>query len=427
MIGPQTKMEAPKTEEKPMPKRITPISEMKIRTAKPKEAEYKIFDGGGLYLTVTPTGGKLWHFKYRFDGKEKKLAFGPYPEISLQDARQHREEARRLLVNDVDPGAAKKAKKQAAAEATETFEVIAREWFLKFSPGWAEGHSSKIIRRLELDVFPWIGERPIADIKAPELLAVLRRTESRGAVDTAHRIRGNCGQIFRYAVSTGRCERNPAADLIGAIPPAREGHMAAITDPKKVGELLRAIDTYSGSFIVKQAMRLAPLTFVRPGELRKAEWAEFDLDHALWSIPAERMKMKQAHMIPLSEQAVTILKEIKPLTRNGRYVFPSARTDARPMSDNAILAAFRRMGFAKDEMSGHGFRAMARTLLDEVLHVRPDYIEHQLAHAVRDPNGRAYNRTAHLDERRKMMQLWADYLDGLKQEGKVLFINGRVR
>jgi integrase len=403
-----------------MPRRIKPLTDVQVRTAKSQGKDYKLFDGGGLFLFVNTSGGKLWRLKYRFGGTEKLLSLGSYPEIPLTDARQRREDARKLLEKGIDPGAVKKAQKQAETEEKETFEVIAREWFSRFSSSWAKGHSSKIIRRLELDAFPWIGKRPINEIKAPELLTVLRRVEGRGAVDTAHRLRGNCGQIFRYAVATGRAERDPSKDLIGALSPAKEGHMAAITDPVKIGELLRAIDAYEGSFIVKQAMRLAPLVFVRPGELRKAEWTEIDLDGAIWSIPAERMKMKQAHIVPLSEQAVGILNEIKPLTGNSRYVFPSARTNARPMSDNAILAAFRRMGFPKEEMSGHGFRAMARTLLDEILHVRPDYIEAQLAHRVRDPNGRAYNRTAHLTERNKMMQLWADYLDGLKAGATVI-------
>jgi len=268
--------------------------------------------------------------------------------------------------------------------------------------------------RLQLDVFPVMGARPIAEIKAPELLAMLRRIESRGALETAHRVRTICGQIFRYAVATGRAERDPAADLKGALPPYKKNHLAAITDPKDVAPLLRAIDSYKGSFVVKCALQLAPLVFVRPGELRQAEWTEIDLDAAEWNIPAERMKMKVAHLVPLSSQAEEIFRELKLLTGNSRYVFPSGRSFARPMSNNAINAALRRMGFGTEEMTGHGFRAMARTILDEVLQVRPDFIEHQMAHAVRDPNGRAYNRTAHLAERRKMMQTWADYLNELK-------------
>ncbi|MBN2516779.1 MAG: site-specific integrase [Deltaproteobacteria bacterium] len=281
-------------------------------------------------------------------------------------------------------------------------------------------HSSKILSALRRDVFPWIGTQPIKELKAPELLAVLRRIETRGALDTAHRVRGIMGRIFRYAIATGRAERDPAADLRGALPQPNEKHHAAITDPKEVGPLLRAIDGYTGHFVVKCALRLAPMIFVRPGELRHAEWSEIDLDEAVWNIPGHKMKLKEPHLVPLSRQAVEILKELQPLTGSGRYVFPSARSSARLMSENAVLAALRRMGYSKDEMTGHGFRAMARTILDEVLQVRPDFIEHQLAHAVRDPNGRAYNRTAHLAERKKMMQLWADYLDGIKAGAKVL-------
>ena len=277
-----------------------------------------------------------------------------------------------------------------------------------------------ILRRLELNVFPWIGTNPIIDIKAPDLLMVLRRIESRGALETAHRVKIICGQVFRYGVATGRAERDPAADLRGALPPTQPKHLSAITDPKKVAGLLRAIDGYEGSFVTKCALKLAPLLFVRPGELRKAEWTEIDCDAAEWNIPAEKMKNRQPHLVPLACQAVEILREIQPLTGAGRYVFPSARTPHRPMSNNAVLAALRRMGFEKHEMSGHGFRAMARTILDEVLQVRVDFIEHQLAHAVRDPNGRAYNRTAFLPERRKMMQTWADYLDGLKAGAEVI-------
>jgi len=402
-----------------MPKRIIPLTDMKVLKAKPQGKPVSLFDGGGLYLLVTPTGGKLWRFKYRFDKQEKKLALGSYPEISLLDARQRREDARKLLANGIDPGAVRKAQKQANIQETETFEVIAREWHNKFMITWKKSHYERVLSRLERDVFPHLGKRPIAQIKAPELLGVLRRLESRGITHTAHIIRGICGQIFRYAVATGRAERDPSADLRGALPPVKTINRAAITDPVKAGELLRAIDSYRGSFVVQCALKLAPLTFVRPGELRHAEWSEIDFEKAEWNIPPEKMKMKQPHLVPLSKQAIEILTEIKKLTGEGQYVFPG-RTSARPMSDNAILAALRNMGFEKSEMTGHGFRAMARTILDEVLQVRPDLIEHQLAHAVKDPLGRAYNRTQHLSERRRMMQTWADYLDGLKDGAKVI-------
>jgi len=404
-----------------------PLTDVKVRNAKPGEKQVKLSDSDGMYLLLTPNGGKCWRLKYRVRGKEKVLAIGTYPEISLAEAREKRDAARKLLANGIDPGEAKKAQKAATVAKTEnSFEVVAREWHGKFSATWAPSHTKTILDRMKRDVFPWLGARPIGEIKAPDLLAVLRRVESRGALETAHRIKTICGQVFRYAVATGRSERDPAADLKGALPPAKKSHLAALTDPSGVAGLLRAIDGFEGTFIVKCALRLAPLVFVRPGELRQAEWAEIDLDREEWNIPAERMKMKEPHLVPLSTQAVEILRELQPLTGSRRYLFPSARSKARPMSNNAILSALRRMGFEKDEMSGHGFRAMARTILDEVLQVRPDFIEHQLAHAVKDPNGRAYNRTAHLAERKKMMQLWADYLDGLKAGGKVIPLRGQT-
>ena len=403
-----------------MPKRIIPLTDMKVQKAKPQDRAISLFDGGGLFLLVTPSGGKLWRFKYRFNNKEKKLAFGSYPEISLQDARQRREHARKLLANDVDPDAVRKAQKQTNLQETETFEVIAREWHTRFTPTWSTGHAATIMDRMERDIFPWIGKRPIVEIKAIEVLTVMRRVESRGALESAHRIRTICGQVFRYAVATARVERDPSADLKGALPQPQEKHMAAITEPVKVAELLRAIDGYQGGFVVRCALQFASLVFVRPGELRHAEWTEIDFENAEWNLPAGKMKMKEPHLVPLSQQAIGILTELKKATGESRYVFPSGRSFDRPLSNNAILAALRRMGYSKDEMSGHGFRAMARTILDEVLQVRPDYIEHQLAHAVRDPNGRAYNRTAHLTERKKMMQTWADYLDGLKVGAKVI-------
>jgi integrase len=410
-----------------MPKRIVQLSDTKVRTAKPRGGEYKLFDGGGLFLLVTPSGGKLWRLKYRFDGKEKMLSFGPYPEIALSEARSKRDEARRQLVNGVDPGVVRKVQKQAKTEEKETFELVAREWHTKFTATWTQGHAGTIMARMQRDLFPWIGLRPINEIRAPELLTVLRRVENRGALETAHRIRTIAGQVFRYAVATGRAERDPSGDLRGALPQPGEKHHAAVTDPKEVALLLKAIDGYQGHFVVKCALKLAPLFFVRPGELRNAEWAEIDLVEGAWNIPARKMKMKmkQAHLVPLCDQAIEILRELKQLTGTSQYVFPSGISFARPMSNNAILAALRRMGYDKDTMTGHGFRAMARTILDEVLNVRPEYIEHQLAHSVKDPLGRAYNRTTYLPERREMMQLWADYLDGLKKGAHVLPLTKR--
>lgn len=392
-----------------------PLSDAAVRSAKPKEKPQKLADGGGLYLLVMPTGRKWWRLKYRFDGKEKSLSLGVYPDTGLKEAREKREAARKLLAAGVDPGENRKAARAARAlEASNSFEIVAREWFAKQEPVWAASHSSKVIGRLEADVFPWIGNRPMDSLTAPDLLAVLRKVEARGAADTAHRILQNFGQVFRYAVATGRATHNPAPNLRGALRALKKSHFASITDPKDVGALLRAIDGYEGAYATKAALRLAPLVFVRPGELRAAEWSEVDLDKGEWNIPAERMKLRIPHLVPLSRQALEILRDLHKVTGKDRYLFPSARSKDRPMSNNAILAALRRMGYEQGEMTGHGFRAMARTILDEVLQVRPDYIEHQLAHAVRDPNGRAYNRTAHKAERQKMMQLWADYLDGLK-------------
>lgn len=397
------------------------ISDLEARKAKPKDKPYKLTDERGLYLLVNTNGGKLWRMNYRLDGKQKTLAFGAYPDVSLAQAREKREAARRLLAEGIDPTEHRKTQERATVErATNSFEAVAREWVAKFGPTWEPAHAAKVARRLELDVFPWLGARPIAEITAPELLSVLRRIEARGAMETAHRARQNCGQVFRYAVATGRAERDPSADLRGALPPTRVKHRSTITEPAEIGALLRALWSYRGSYVTRAALQLAPLLFVRPGELRKAEWSEIDLDRAEWNIPAARMKMREAHLVPLAVQSVAILRDLHPLTGTGRYVFPSPRTGERPMSDNGVLSALRRMGYGKEEMTGHGFRAMARTVLDEVLGFRVDIIEHQLAHTVRDPLGRAYNRTKHLDERRRMMQAWADYLDGLREGAKVL-------
>lgn len=408
-----------------------PLTDTAIRNAKPGKKPMRLFDGGGLYLEIAPSGGKWWRLKYRFAGKEKRISLGVYPEVTLagrkdkstgewiDGARDKRDKARRLLAEGIDPSEHRKAINSARGEqAANSFEIVAREWFGKHAPNWAASHADRIIRRLENDVFPWIGARPIAKVTAPELLAVIRRIEARGALETAHRVLRSCGRVFRYAIATGRADRDVSLDLRGALPPVKGGHRAAITEPKLVAELLQAIDGYQGTFPVCCALKLAPLVFVRPGELRKAEWSAIDLDTAEWRFTVT--KTDTLHIVPLSRQAVEILSELYPLTGRGRFVFPGARSATRPMSDNAILAAMRNMGISKETMSGHGFRAMARTILDEVLGFRPDYIEHQLAHAVRDPNGRAYNRTSHLPERREMMQQWADYLDKLKAGADVV-------
>jgi integrase len=391
------------------------LTDKEIKNAKPSKKRIRLFDERALYLEVSPAGGKWWRLKYRYDGKEKRLSLGVYPDVGLKAARERRDAARKLLSNGVDPAAHKKALSLARDEgAASSFEVVALEWHAKFSPGWAERHAVNIARVFERDINPWIGTRPIAEVTPPELLTVIQRIERRGALETAHRALGNCSQVFRYAVATGRCKSDPSRDLRGALPPVKGKHLAATTEPKRLAEILRAMDGYQGTLPVICAMRLAPLVFVRPGELRKAEWKDIDLDAAEWRYVVT--KTDTDHIVPLSRQAVEILRELQPLTGQGRYVFPGARSSKRPMSDNAILAAMRRLEIGKEEMTGHGFRAVARTILDEVLGVRPDFIEHQLAHAVRDPNGRAYNRTAHLAERRAMMQRWSDYLDGLKAE-----------
>lgn len=400
------------------------LTELQVKNAKPTAKQYKLSDGGGLFMLVHANGGRYWRLAYRFDGKQKTLALGVYPDVSLADARERREQARKLLANGADPGAVKQEQKTAfVALAENSFEIIAREWFSKHSPNWKENHSSKILARLENDVFPWIGARPISEIAAPALLAAIRRIEARGALETAHRVLAICGQVFRYAVATGRVERDPTGDLRGALPPVKRGnHFAAITEPKKVGELLRDIDGYQGSFVVQCAFKLSPLLFVRPGELRKMEWAELDLDKAEWLIPAEKMKMSVTHIVPLSTQAVAILREIQPLTGHGKYVFQGERDHDRPMSDNAIRSALRRMGWANDEMTPHGFRAMASTILDNMGY-KQEWLERQLAHEEPNKIKAAYKREAwrmYLPERTAMMQAWADYLDKLKAGAEVI-------
>lgn len=397
-----------------MPRIAAPLTDTKISKSKPKPKDYKLADGYGLYLLVTSTGGKLWRFQYRFDGKQKQLALGAYPDVSLAEARKRRQDARELVANNVDPNSAKKAQKQAKHSAdANSFEVIAREWYEKFSPGLAESTRTKTLARLENDLFPWLGPRPIAEITAPELLGILRRVEGRGALDTAHRVKRDCGQIFRYAIATGRALHDPSSALKGAIPQPVEKHFAAITNPKDIPPLLHALDGYSGSYVVRAALKLSPLVFVRPGELRKAEWKQIDLEAGEWCFFVT--KTKKDHIVPLAKQAVEILKELKPLTGDGKYVFRSIRGGDRCMSENTILAALRRMDIDSEEMCGHGFRAMARTVIRERLKIEAEFIEIQLAHKTKSPNGAAYDRVAFLDERKDMMQRWADYLDELRK------------
>lgn len=401
------------------------LTDLAVKNAKGKDKPYKLSDGDGLFLYVTPGGSRLWRLKYRFDGKEKLLSFGGYPDLSLNEARGKRQIARNLLANGFDPSATRKEEKTIRGEMlANSFEVIAREWHVKMKSedAWTEEHAITIMNRMEKDMFPWIGSKPITEVTAKDVRTILDRVKGRGVVETARRCRTIASQVFTYAISTDRGTYDVASSLKKYLPPTSKTrkHMASVTDPKELAPLLRAIDAYQGGFVAKCALRLLPMLFVRPGELRHMEWAEVDLDTAEWNIPGPKMKMKQPHLVPLSLQALDILTELKPLTRNSKYVFPSTRSFDRCMSDNTINASFRRMGFDGDTITGHGFRATARTILDETLGFRIDFIEHQLAHAVRDPNGRAYNRTAHLAERRKMMQLWADYLDGLKQGAKVI-------
>jgi integrase len=391
------------------------LTDLALKAIKPKEKTYKLADGKGLYIEVTPTGSIYWRMKYRYAGKEKRISLGVYPEVSLKNARTALSKAREQLANGIDPSALRKVQKAALIIAADnSFQAVGEEWFTRQKPRWAEKHWVKVQWMLEKNLYPWLGQRPIADITAPELLAVLRRIENRGAVETAKRTKQVSGQVFRFAIATGRTERDPSQYLKDALATSVKKHLAAITEPEEVGPLLRALDAYHGTPIIRAALQMAPLTFVRPGELRNAQWSEINFDTAEWRIPAERMKGRLSHIVPLSKQSLEVLRELHPITGHGIYLFPSPRSPRRPMSDNAVLAAMRRMGIAKEEMCGHGFRAMARTILDEVLNYRVDWIEHQLAHAVRDANGRAYNRTSHLEGRRKMMQGWADYLDTLR-------------
>lgn len=391
-----------------------PLTVQQLKSEKPDTTKTKkLFDGGGLYCEVTPTGSKRWRLKYRFGGKEKLISFGTFPLIGLKEAREKRDEAKRLLADGIDPSAHRRAERNAVINKEQNgFEVVAREWLEQQHAAWAISHYRTVCQRLQNDVFPFVGKMSVEEIKAPDLFAILRRIEKREAFETAHRVKTALGQIFRYAISTGRVNSDPTRDLKGALRPVKIQHLPAVTDPKRLGEILRILDGHKGGPIVSAALRLAPLVFVRPGELRQAEWNDFDLANSEWRFTVQ--KTKTPHTVPFSSQALEVLEELRPLTGNGRFVFPSPRSPDRPMSDNAILAALRSLGIPKEEMCGHGFRATARTLLDEALGFPPHLIEHQLAHSVRDSLGRAYNRTKHLPERKEMMQRWADYLDSLK-------------
>ena len=396
-----------------------PLTATQVKQSRSKDKAYKLSDGGGLYLLVNPNGSRYWRYKYRYGGKEKVLALGVYPEVSLKKARQKHQTARETLAQGADPGEERKLKKLTRhLAAAESFEAVAKEWFDMTMAEKSRSYHDRTKRILEKDLYPALGTRPIKAITAPELLAALRRIEGRGAGDIAHRARQTSGQIFRYAVATGRSERDPSSDLKGALKPRRKKHYAAITDPSEVGRLLLAMDGFEGTAVVKTALLISPLLFQRPGEIRAMEWSEIDWEQGRWELPAEKMKMRLPHIVPLSDQAIALLLSLEPITGRGRYVFPSARGASRCLSENGVRSALRTLGYDNDTVTPHGFRAMARTILDEVLGDRVDWIEHQLAHAVRDANGRAYNRTAHIEGRKEMMQAWADYLDDLRAKAE---------
>jgi integrase len=391
-----------------------PLSQVKCKNAKPKSRTYRLFDEKGLYLEVTPKDQKWWRLKYRFSGKEKRISLGVFPEVSLKEVRDLRDDARQHLRNNVDPSAIRKAQKKSDGKASDnSFEVIAREWHAKQSSVWSESYSIDVMQRIERNAFPIIGQTPIQEITTAEILEMLRLMEKRGLRETTFRIRAISSQIFRYAIVTDRTEHDPAANLIGSLTPRKRNHFATITDPEKIGQLLRAIDNYEGEINTRIALSLAPYVFVRPGELRRAEWSEIDFKDKLWRIPADKMKKGIGHVVPLAKQSISLLKEIEGFTGRGRYLFPSIRTSLRPMSENTINAALRRLGYLKEEMTGHGFRSMASTRLNE-MGWDSDLIERQLAHTEKNAVRGAYNFAEYLSKRRKMMQSWADYLDGLK-------------
>lgn len=402
------------------------LTNLDVLNAKPSQKPQKITDGRGMYLFVTPNGYKSWRFKFRLFGKEKLFIIGSYPDVGLSEARRELNDARDLVKNGIDPNEDRKRKiADAAIAASNTFESVAREWLGK-NHARETAYDKQVIRRFEADIFPVIGPMPISDIKPIHVLNALRRLENRGAIESAHRMKQKCGQVFRYAVSCSLAERDVTVDLRDALPPVETEHYAAITDPDELGKLLKVIDGDDCYLVTKLALKLAPHVFLRPGALRKAEWSEFDFDNAQWVVPAKRMKVQrkkkkvkkrdESHIVPLSTQAMEILKDLKKISGGGQYVFPSIRTSKKPISENTLNAALRRMGYSTDDMVAHGFRATARTIIEEVLGVRDVFIEKQLGHTVKDANGRAYNRTKFLKQRKAMMQTWSNYLDDLKKK-----------
>lgn len=401
------------------------LTDVQIRNAKPANKQYKLAAGKGLYLVVSAKGGKWWRVRYRFAGKQKELSVGTYPDVSLKLAASRRDDIRQKLENGIDPSKERKLQKITAKHANErTFEVIARDWIDKFGADWTDKYRKLTTSRLEQNAFPWIGDSDIDSITAPELLILLRKVEARGALETAHRVRKLSSCVFRYAIANGLAQRDPAADLIGALPPTKTKHLASITDPKKVGALLRAIDGYDGQFITKCALKLSALVMLRPVNIRSARWEEIDLDAAQWKIPMGSMKMRRTHIVPLSSQAMDILKEVKELTGRGEFVFPSIRTKQRPMSENTLTAALRRLGYSGEEMTAHGFRSMASTMLHEQGY-NSDWVERQLAHVDGNSVRASYNYAQYLTERKKMMQDWADYLDALRTGVDVVAIKSK--
>lgn len=391
------------------------LSYTKVRNAQPRPRPYRLYDQNGLYLEVRPTGRRVWRFRYKYGGRDRAVTLGEFPRMGLQDARDECERMRALLRQGMDPAAAGQ-RGGAGGDTGPTFRKVAAEWIAHRLSHRSEGYRSKVVRRLEREVYPAIGDRPIRDIRAAEVLRILRRIEARGTIETAHRVLGAIRQVMRYGVATGCLDSDPTRDLAGALAPSKTRHMAAPTDPRRVGELLRMVESYTGSEVVGAALRLLPLVFVRPGELRTMRWKEVDLGRREWRFTAS--KTGREHIVPLSRQAVAILEALRPLTQGylrSEYVFPCARDPRRPMSSNAINAAYRCLGIdTREELTGHGWRATARTLLHEELGYPPEVIEHQLGHKPPDRLGRAYNRTRFLDQRHRMMQDWADYLDALR-------------
>lgn len=407
-----------------MPIKTSPLTDVRCRSVKPAEGRsQKLFDGGGLFLEVKESGSKLWRLKYRYLGKEKLLALGAYPTVCLADAREQRDAARRLLTKGVDPSLQRHADRVARTDAAaNSLEAVARRWHAEFAAQWVDSYSSKILLRLSKDVFPALGDRPIGDLKPTDLLTVLRKIQARGAVETAHRVRRHVSEIFRYAIANGLAERDVAADLRGAIPPAISTHFASIEDPKELGKLLRAIDSYEGEPATRTALALAPILFCRPGELRGMRWAELNFANAELRIPAPRQKVKKKakqskktldFIVPLPRQAIALLDALKPVTGRSEFVFPSTRSRDRSMSDGTVNAALRRMGYTREQITGHGFRHTASTLLNGHRKWSAEAIERQLSHKDGSIRG-IYNNAQYLDERREMMQWWADYLDRLK-------------